>query len=57
MIDDRQVEAAARALHEHVSNWSGRARSWELTPRVLQDRFRDEARAALTAAAQAAPSW
>lgn len=55
MIDDRQIEAAAQALHEHVSNWSGRARPWKVIPRVLQDRFRDEARAALVAA-EAAPS-
>jgi hypothetical protein len=50
-VTDEQVEAAAMAIREVFGNRSGRGAPWHNLPERIRQEYRNEARAALTAAA------
>jgi hypothetical protein len=54
MRSEREVEAAAMAIHHTFGNRSGRGRKWAELPARLKQQYRDEAKAALDAADLAA---
>jgi hypothetical protein len=50
---DAQIEAAVHAIRETFGNRSGFGAKWYSLPERIRQQYRDEARAALTAAAEA----